>query len=123
MMFTSYAYPFNRRSALVLHDHGIDSVTALHAAEDLGVVVVGIVQVIAPVVYEQARATSAGSRVELFVRRKKPNGMSISTLCHDSPPRRLFRLDSPLHGSPCGCSTPFALGIKTSLCPQPLMSL
>jgi len=79
-----YTLAFVRRSASVPQDHGINAVTALHTTEDIGVVFVGVRQVIAPVMHEQARATSASSRGELFARGREVNGMSTPPLCHRS---------------------------------------
>ena len=67
---------------MVPQDHRIDTVPALHATEDLGVVFAGVNQVVAPVMYEQACATSAGSRAELLAGREEPNTMSIPVLGH-----------------------------------------
>ena len=84
---------------LVLEDDRINTVPALHATEDLGVVFAGVTQVVAPVVHEQAGAPSAGSRRELLTRREEPHSLSIPVLGHRSNPRRLVRLDSPFHDS------------------------
>ena len=75
-----YSLAFAPRLDLVPQDHRINAVPALHTPQNIGVVVAGVRQVIAPFVHQQTRATSAGSRVELLARRKEPNGMSISTL-------------------------------------------
>lgn len=55
---------------------------ALRAADELGVEIAGVVQVIAPVVNEQAPATSARSRGE--------RSLAESVLCHDSAPLQFF---------------------------------
>lgn len=68
-----YLLAFDRRPDLVPQDHGIDTVSALHAAEGLDVVFAGVIQVVIPLVHEQAGATSAGSRAELLARGKGPN--------------------------------------------------
>lgn len=78
----SYLLVFDRRPDLVLQDHGIDTVPALHAAEGLDAVFAGVIQVVVPLVHEQTPATSAGSCVELFARGKGPRGMSTSAFCH-----------------------------------------
>jgi hypothetical protein len=75
---------FDRRPDLVLQDHGIDTVSALHTAEGFDAVFARVIQVVVPLIYEQAAATSAGSRAELLARRKGQHGMSISAFCHSS---------------------------------------
>jgi hypothetical protein len=79
-----YVLAFDRRLDLVLQDDGIDTVSALHATEGLGVVFAGVIQVVVPLVHKQARATSTGSRVELLARGKEPKGLSIPAFCHSS---------------------------------------
>jgi hypothetical protein len=68
-----YAPALDRRPDLVLQDHGIDTVSALHAAEGLDAVFAGVIQLVVPFVHEQAPATSAGSSAELLARGKGPN--------------------------------------------------
>jgi hypothetical protein len=84
MSHRPYVLAFNRGPDLVLHDHGIDTVPALHAAEGFDAVFAGVRQVIAPFVHEQAVATSARSRRELLARHEEPNGMSIPAFCRSS---------------------------------------
>ena len=79
-----YARGFDRQEDLVLHDDGIDTVPALHTAQDLGVVFTRVIHIVIPLVHEQARATSAGSRVELVARGNEPNGISSLDACHNS---------------------------------------
>jgi hypothetical protein len=79
-----YLLPFDRRPDLVPQDHGIDTVPALHATEGLDAVFAGVIQVVVPLVHEQAFATSAGSCAELFARGMGPNGISTSAFCHRS---------------------------------------
>jgi hypothetical protein len=55
----------DRQPNLVLQDHGIDTVSALYAAEGLDLVFTGILQVVVPLGHEQASTTSAASRREL----------------------------------------------------------
>jgi hypothetical protein len=55
----------DRQPNLVLQDYGIDTVSALHAAEGLDLVFTGILQVVVPLGHEQASTTSAASRREL----------------------------------------------------------
>jgi hypothetical protein len=90
---------FGRWSDLVPQDYRIDTVPALHATEDLGVVFADVNQVVAPVMYEQACATCAGSRRELIAGREELNALSIPVLGHRLDPRRLFHLHSPFHDS------------------------
>ena len=78
MSHLSYLLVFDRRPDLVLQDHGIDTVSALHAAEGLDAVFAGVIQVVVPLVYEQPPATSAGSRAELLARGMGPLGMFTS---------------------------------------------
>lgn len=80
----SDALALDRRPDLVPQDHGIDTVPALHAAEGLDAVFARVIQVIVPFVYEQAPATSAGSRAELLTCGKGPNGISTPAFCHSS---------------------------------------
>ena len=90
---------FDRWLDSVLQDYGIDTVSALHTAEGLDVVFTGVMQVVVPLGHEQARATSTGSRRELFARWKRPNGISTSVLFHRSTTLRFFYLHSPFHDS------------------------
>ena len=94
-----YLLAFGRRPDLVLQDHGIDTVSALHAAEGFKVVGAGVMQVVVPLGHEKARATSTGSRRELFAGWKGPNGFSTSVLFHRSATLRLFRPHFPFHDS------------------------
>ena len=73
MSHLTYLSVFDQRPDLVLQDHGIDTVPALHTAEGLDAVFAGVIQVVVLLVREQARATSAGFCVELFARGKGPN--------------------------------------------------
>jgi hypothetical protein len=90
---------FDRWLDLVLQDHWIDTVSALHAAEGFKVVGAGIMQVVVPLGHEQARTTSTGSRRELFARWKRSNGISTSILFRRSTTLRLFRIHSLPHDS------------------------
>jgi hypothetical protein len=67
---------------LVLQNHRIDTVSALHAAEGLDTVFARAFQVVVPLIHEQARATSAGFRVELYARVKGPHSLATSDFCH-----------------------------------------
>jgi hypothetical protein len=90
---------FDRWPDLVLQDHRIDTVSALDAAEGFKVIGAGVMQVVVPFGYEQARAARAGFRPELFARWKGSNGISTSILFHRSATFRLFCLHSPFHDS------------------------
>jgi hypothetical protein len=90
---------FDRWLDLVLQDHWIDTVSALHAAKSVKVVGAGIMHVVVPLGHEQARATSTGSRRELFARWKRPNGIFTSVLVHRSTTLRLFCIHSLSHDS------------------------
>lgn len=65
MSYLLYRMAHDRQPNLVLQDHGIDTVPALHAAEGFGIVFAGILQVVVPLGHEQASTTSAASRREL----------------------------------------------------------
>ena len=93
----------NRQSDLVLQDQRINTVPALHAAENLDVVFAGVTQVITPVVHEQAGATSAGSRRELFDRREEPNGLIVPAFCHSAASHGGSCLHPSFHDSPPSC--------------------
>ena len=99
---------FDRWLDSVLQDYGIDTVSALHTAEGLDVVFTGVMEVVVPLRYEQARTTSAGSRRQLLACRNRLNGGSFivlrhrstaswlcwcRSLCHDSTSRLLVRCD------------------------------
>jgi len=90
------------RSDLVSQYHGIDTVSALHATENLSVVSAGVNQVVTPISYERTCATSAGSRVELIPGSKKFKSMSFPTVVHSSNTRRLFCRHVPFHESAPG---------------------
>ena len=62
---------FDRWLDSVLQDYGIDTVSALHTAEGLDVVFTGVMEVVVPLRYEQARTTSAGSRRQLLACRNR----------------------------------------------------
>lgn len=79
-----YLVAFDQWLDLVLQDHRIDTVSALHAAEGFKMVGAGVMQVVVPLGHEQARTTSTGSRRELFARWKQPNGISTFILVHRS---------------------------------------
>ena len=74
----------NRRAELVLQDQRINTVPALHTAQDRWNVFARVFQVITPVVHEQAVATSTRSRRELLARREEPNGLFSPALCHSA---------------------------------------
>ena len=84
---------------LVLQDHRIDTVSALHTPEGFKVVGAGVMQVVVPLGHEQARAARAGSRRELFARWKRPNGLSTCVLVHRFTTLRLFCIHSLSHDS------------------------
>jgi len=95
--------PCNRQSELVLQDQRINTVSALHAAENLDIVFAGVTQVKTPVVHEQAGATSAGSRRELFTRREEPNSLIIPAFCHSAASHSFSCLHPSFHDSPPSC--------------------
>jgi hypothetical protein len=70
---------------------------ALHATEDLGVVFSGVNQVIAPILYEQARATSARSCIELLSGSEESNTMFNPIMDHSFDRLRLFHFHSRSH--------------------------
>ena len=59
-----YGLAFDRRQDLVLQDHGIDAVPALHTAEGLDIVFAGVIQVVVPLVHEQARRNERRTLVQ-----------------------------------------------------------
>src|SRR5580765_3012867 len=119
-----HARGFDRQQYLVLHDDGIDTVPALHAAERFEVVFTRVTRVVVPLVYEQARATGAGSRVELLVRGKQPNGMSSPDVCHNPALHCLSRLYASCHDSASVIgSTRCAFGFRSFPCRQLLVTL
>ncbi len=90
---------FDRRPDLVLQDDWVNTVTALHAAKSLGIVVTRILQVITPLAYEQALTTDAGFRGKLLARWKRLNGISSAGLFHHYAALWLCSLHYPFHDS------------------------
>jgi len=86
MPLLPHALASNGWPYLVLQDHGIDTVSALHATETLNVVSTRVTRIIVPLVYEQAPATSARSRVELIARGKRSNELTTSAFRHRASP-------------------------------------
>ena len=99
-----YLLAFDRRPDLVLQDHGIDTVPALHAAEGFDVVFAGVIQVVVPLGHEQARATSAGSR-RRTVRSREGTEWYLHFPSVFIVPPRIASLDSILRSmiQPPGC--------------------
>lgn len=81
---------FDLQPDLVLQDDGINAVSTLHAAKGLDVRFAAGKRVVVPLVHEQTRATSAGSRVQLPACGKGANGIFISVLYHHSAARWFF---------------------------------
>lgn len=52
MSYLLYRMAHDRKPNLVLQDHGIDTVPALHAAEGFGIVYTAILQVVVPLGHE-----------------------------------------------------------------------
>ena len=72
---------FGRRNDLVLQNHRIHTVAALHTPQDDGEIIAGVVEFVAPLVHQQAAASGAGSRVELIARGKELNSPATPDLC------------------------------------------
>lgn len=94
-----YLLACDRCLDLVLQDHRIDTVTALHATKGLDAVFTGATQAVVPLAHEQACATSARSCRKLLACRKGSNDMPIVVLFHWSATLRIVRLHSPFHDS------------------------
>jgi hypothetical protein len=75
--------------------------SALHATEDLSVVLTNLNQLVTPVIHEQTGATSAGPCVELLPSSKKLKGMFFPAVAHSSNRHRLLCLHIPLYESSC----------------------
>ena len=88
---------------LVLENHRINAVPALHTAEDRRNVFAGVIQVIAPVVHEQAVAPNAGSGRELLALHEEPHSLCIPDGAYGSDLLQLMRFDSLFHNSVSRC--------------------
>lgn len=90
---------FARWPDLILQDHGVDTVTALHATKGLDAVFTGAAQAVVPLAHEQARATSAGFGRELLVHGKGSNHAPGIRLLHSFATLRLFWHHNRFHDS------------------------
>src|SRR5262249_43652287 len=81
----------------------IDTMPALHTTKGLEVVFARATRVVVPLGHEQARATGAGSRVELLTHGKQSNCKSSLDVCHNSALNCLRRLYSSCHDSASRC--------------------
>ena len=92
---------FDLIGAILTDVFGVNTVPTLHVAERLEVVFTGIMQVVAPLAHEQARATSAGSRRELLTREQGLISLGVTAALSDD--RTLKELLKNPHQ--CLCST------------------
>lgn len=89
----------NRRAELVLQDQRINTVPTLHTPQNCRNTFAGVIQVLAPVVHEQAFATSTGSRRELLALREEPNGLSSPAFRHNAASECSYCLSPSFHDS------------------------
>lgn len=74
-----------------MQDDRVNTLPTLHAAKDLDVVFIGVIQVVIPLGHEQTRATSAGFSRELLDRMRRQSGICSSAYFHHSV---TYQLDS-----------------------------